>query len=1565
MWHLQFQRVKGLFKLSYLNFEKRKENLMNTYVELLVKGPEKTIKEIVEKHRAIIIEEKMVNSFYPHLTLAYIQPEAIDLYLEEFPPFTDTSFDANVVEWSGSDGYREMIPLSFLPVLGEKGWFTRSKKPSANLEGQPCTTGHTESRDGCIPASGGSGGKRTSGQESEGGQQPGGPPQPPKYPKPPSIESMRGTSHHDVDEPEHVRKAREEYKAKGTGAAAFKAWFGDWENDPANASKVVKRNGEPAETKPGTLEEGENAKGEPVLVFHGTPYGSFDEFNAEMQSNPEGLYYGPGFYFTEDYQYAEDIAKGSHNDSKLVGKADRPHVIHAYLNIRKPFDGDNDKFKLKELPEHVYKTLRQKAVQEAFSQYGAQEARQAGLDFDAGADGMSYSYSELTSGKFGVGGLGAISKKELNKHLQDMGYDGIAVTDALGKTRHWIVFKSEQAKSVENIGTFQGPKFDKSFEYPSKDAAGTCKQGERSDLTGCIPVSGSASPQQQASNQVDSPVPAEPSSPEAPPSNAPVESGDPTSKVVNSGQVSPAKAKLHRRVIGKMTAFLDKVPGGRWVRRKMEKIHKKLIDRYGPKVTAAVIATGQVISWGAFGVGIAVGVPIWIPSAVATAPAAALAELNYRIRGKASKDPEIVALAEDVVAELETGITDPQEREIKSYNPHDDPHREEAEEIAREFSNLLIDSEEEEVIGTQGEKQYKEHKDKKGNRFCTEDGVRTTCHGGGLETDQGAAAKVGATAENTEQKNRQTNDATQDSTKPQNPSTEDVNKKPGDQSKQKQQTPEDFENSLPKTEEEVKEEVEENDVSDHEFTPKEEVKEKGWQKDLVKYGMENPGALNTPYHVNLVSRFLSGIFKLGKSAIVNVAQFGIKTGFDAFFADEDFPDRYAQAMKYVNLLNESGKNGKVNKAFGAIIAGVFGEVGISVLKKIAAPKIARQRAEAEIEKLEGKLRNSTDDDEKAAIRKQIDSLKKKHKIKDKVKDPKQQRQDDFDELSTLERATHNRDPEAKEKAEESLRKHKEKLKEQYGVDVDSEEEIGRKEPGKPAKDTKVPEDSPAEEAKESTAADPTTIEAEGTPDYDALGTPDFDEEAPEGKTPAPAGKGPQTGSPAKQTGTPGDLRENPDLDAAFESAQTDEERQKQQDEKQRKQAEDSEAALDELFGKAMSWTDTNSGGALVKPPAFGLKLREARRKFSSRWRMKSMRYDSKAAPKNPPGSAKGQPCKRGQSAARTGCIPASKKPGTAPKASASTPAKKPPEKKPAAKPAALASKPPAKKSTPEETITRIDELRKGFTTEGLLELAQSLHGHTVAELKQIKEKLGLKASGDKAELAKKIAERALSTGKKLDEEQVEEVAKKNAEKAERAPDMENEQAVRAEANDLIRSQYEKSRFEIMTLPKLYESLKKQNPDLRLSQFHEMLREMNADGEIYLKPFTSSFATMKDPQSALFLDREVKYYVIPGDKKPQASAPAKPKVPVIKPKSDSPAFKQADTMHEQLSDLDDTKAESIRNSIDEAANDLSATDFQEWASRLIGTKVKGSKEKVRQEVKAFVDRLAVSAAQSKF
>lgn len=81
---------------------------------------------------------------------------------------------------------------------------------------------------------------------------------------------------------------------------AFKAWFGDWENDPSNASKVVDSNGEP------------------LVVYHGSRFGGITEFKKQMVgrgvvgTNPSG-----GFYFTNSRENAEYYA-----DAKIIEKED-------------------------------------------------------------------------------------------------------------------------------------------------------------------------------------------------------------------------------------------------------------------------------------------------------------------------------------------------------------------------------------------------------------------------------------------------------------------------------------------------------------------------------------------------------------------------------------------------------------------------------------------------------------------------------------------------------------------------------------------------------------------------------------------------------------------------------------------------------------------------------------------------------------------------------------------------------------------------------------------------------------------------------------------------------------------------------------------------------------------------------------------------------------------------------------------------------------------------------------------------------------------------------------------
>lgn len=90
---------------------------------------------------------------------------------------------------------------------------------------------------------------------------------------------------------------------------AFKEWFGDWENDPDEASKMI---------NPRT--------GEPLVVYHGTPNGNFSIFNGES-------YFSPSEEYAARYQHPSASSIGSSPKS-----ADNPTTYAVYLDIKKPFD---------------------------------------------------------------------------------------------------------------------------------------------------------------------------------------------------------------------------------------------------------------------------------------------------------------------------------------------------------------------------------------------------------------------------------------------------------------------------------------------------------------------------------------------------------------------------------------------------------------------------------------------------------------------------------------------------------------------------------------------------------------------------------------------------------------------------------------------------------------------------------------------------------------------------------------------------------------------------------------------------------------------------------------------------------------------------------------------------------------------------------------------------------------------------------------------------------------------------------------------------------------------------
>jgi hypothetical protein len=94
---------------------------------------------------------------------------------------------------------------------------------------------------------------------------------------------------------------------------AFKAWFGDWENDPANASKVVDENGEP------------------LVVYHGTNI-EFNKFDKNVESNTHGTSQGfQGFFFTQS-----EARSGEYALEKEKRKGGDAIVIPVFLSLKNP-----------------------------------------------------------------------------------------------------------------------------------------------------------------------------------------------------------------------------------------------------------------------------------------------------------------------------------------------------------------------------------------------------------------------------------------------------------------------------------------------------------------------------------------------------------------------------------------------------------------------------------------------------------------------------------------------------------------------------------------------------------------------------------------------------------------------------------------------------------------------------------------------------------------------------------------------------------------------------------------------------------------------------------------------------------------------------------------------------------------------------------------------------------------------------------------------------------------------------------------------------------------------------
>lgn len=191
---------------------------------------------------------------------------------------------------------------------------------------------------------------------------------------------------------------------------AFKKWFGDWENDPVNASKVVDENGEP------------------LVVYHGSVSPDIEIFDRTLSKRESSGLIEMGVYFTTNRKLAEAYSEASPQEEAEGVKS---RIYEAFLNIRKA----------KEFDANGKNGVRAWDNLQVDAGYKIAQNRDA-MDF-------------LMNGKFGVEKVDGIIANNI-VDLELYGYKGQELKDQFTGTV-FLVFddnKNSIKSATDNVGTF-------------------------------------------------------------------------------------------------------------------------------------------------------------------------------------------------------------------------------------------------------------------------------------------------------------------------------------------------------------------------------------------------------------------------------------------------------------------------------------------------------------------------------------------------------------------------------------------------------------------------------------------------------------------------------------------------------------------------------------------------------------------------------------------------------------------------------------------------------------------------------------------------------------------------------------------------------------------------------------------------------------------------------------------------------------------------------------------------------------------------------------------------------
>ncbi len=205
---------------------------------------------------------------------------------------------------------------------------------------------------------------------------------------------------HTIDEKVN-RKIDDVLKSK-----QFIRWFGDWQNHPESASKIV------------------NADGTPKVMYHGTQaqFTAFDKKKAKSSG-----YYGKGFYFTDSESHAQQYGNS----------------MAVYLDVKNPLEQGKNHISKKQLRKFLEAVAENEDDYDIWN-YGTEDISEIIESiYKDDAFAVIQDVNATAIGDFAE----AIA---LFNKVNGTNYDGIVTPTET------VVYEPTQIKSVDNIGTYDG-----------------------------------------------------------------------------------------------------------------------------------------------------------------------------------------------------------------------------------------------------------------------------------------------------------------------------------------------------------------------------------------------------------------------------------------------------------------------------------------------------------------------------------------------------------------------------------------------------------------------------------------------------------------------------------------------------------------------------------------------------------------------------------------------------------------------------------------------------------------------------------------------------------------------------------------------------------------------------------------------------------------------------------------------------------------------------------------------------------------------------------------------------